>query len=109
MLFMSTPIDNFQLLTKKLFYVIYWKTKALKFWQLVCLPTEQHQINKEPMEHLKFLIKINNIVGYILIATIVLSPIGFIQVLLGYLVMLVMEEKNNRRIKKRSWNEQTLL
>lgn len=38
------------------------------------------------MEHIKFIVKVNNIVGYILIATIVLSPIGFIQVLLGCLV-----------------------
>ena len=44
-------------------------------------------------EHLKFLIKINNVVGYILIATIILSPIGFIQVLLGYLVLLQVDEK----------------
>jgi len=43
------------------------------------------------MEHLKLLVKINNVVGYFLIATIVLSPIGFIQVLLGQLVLLVME------------------
>jgi len=47
------------------------------------------------MEHLKFLIKINNVVGYVLIATIILSPIGFMQVLLGNLVLLVMEGKNN--------------
>jgi len=49
------------------------------------------------MEHLKFLVKVNNAVGYFLIATIVLSPIGFIQVLLGHLVLLVlkgMEEKS---------------
>jgi len=42
------------------------------------------------MEHLKLLVKINNAIGYILIATIILSPIGFIQVLLGNLVMMVM-------------------
>jgi hypothetical protein len=43
------------------------------------------------LEHLKFLIKVNNIIGYVLIATIILSPIGFIQVLLGYLVLLQVE------------------
>jgi len=52
------------------------------------------------MEHLKFLIKINNVVGYVLIATIVLSPIGFIQILLGYLVLLVLENGNHRFSKK---------
>ncbi|MCB0264068.1 MAG: hypothetical protein KDH98_13025 [Calditrichaeota bacterium] len=51
-------------------------------------------------EHLKFLIKINNVVGYILIATIILSPIGFIQVLLGYLVLLQVEggEEKYRKV-----------
>ena len=52
------------------------------------------------MEHLKFLVKVNNAVGYVLIATIVLSPIGFIQVLLGYLVLLVMEGRDGRILKK---------
>ncbi len=51
------------------------------------------------MEHLKFLIKINNVVGYVLIATVVLSPIGFIQVLLGYLVRFIVEERNSRKKK----------
>ena len=53
------------------------------------------------MEHIKLLVKINNAVGYLLIATIVLSPIGFIQVLLGHLVLLAMkgvEEKKNKYI-----------
>lgn len=45
------------------------------------------------MEHIKFLIKVNNFVGYVLIATIVLCPIGFIQVLLGYLVEMKIGEK----------------
>jgi len=49
-----------------------------------------NQIN--PMEHIKFLIKINNVIGYILIATIVLSPIGFIQLLLGNLLTILLEE-----------------
>ncbi len=44
------------------------------------------------MEHLKFIIKINNIIGYILIATIVLSPLGFIQILLGHLVEMNIEQ-----------------
>lgn len=44
------------------------------------------------MKHLKFLVKINNVIGYVLIATIVLSPIGFIQVLLGHLILLMMNE-----------------
>lgn len=48
------------------------------------------------MEHLKFLIKLNNILGYILIATIVLSPVGFIQVLLGYLVLMKIGEFTGR-------------
>lgn len=48
------------------------------------------------MEYLKLLIRINNIVGYILIATIVLCPIGFIQVLLGYLVLMELEEREER-------------
>ena len=56
-------------------------------------------VNEELMDHLKFLIKINNVVGYVLIATVVLSPIGFIQVLLGYLVRLMVEEKNSRKQK----------
>ncbi len=46
------------------------------------------------MEHIKFLIKINNIVGYALIATVILSPIGFIQVLLGHLLSLEIERGN---------------
>lgn len=45
------------------------------------------------MEHVKLVAKINNVVGYILIATIVLSPIGFIQVMLGYLVLLKLREQ----------------
>ena len=45
------------------------------------------------MDYIKFLVKISNVVGYILIATIVLSPIGFIQILLGYLVLLNIENK----------------
>jgi len=49
------------------------------------------------MEHLKFLIKINNALGYVLIATIVLSPIGFIQVILGHLTMLVLEEREKQK------------
>ena len=52
------------------------------------------------VEHLKFLIKINNVVGYVLIATVILSPIGFIQVLLGNLVLLVMEEKEEKKRKR---------
>jgi len=52
------------------------------------------------MEHLKLIIKINNAVGYFLIATIVLSPIGFIQVLLGYLVLLVLEERERPRFDR---------
>ncbi len=44
------------------------------------------------MEHIRQIIKINNIVGYILIATIILSPIGFIQVLLGCLLTIKIEE-----------------
>jgi len=48
------------------------------------------------MEHLKFLVKVNNVVGYLLIASVVLSPIGFIQVLVGHLVLMVVQgrEKN---------------
>lgn len=49
------------------------------------------------MKHIKFLVKINNVIGYILIATIVLSPIGFIQVLLGQLVLMVIEPENGMR------------
>jgi len=52
------------------------------------------------MEHLKILIKINNVVGYILIATIIFSPIGFIQVLLGNLVLLRIEEKQENNGKE---------
>lgn len=58
------------------------------------------------MEYLKLLVKINNVVGYVLIATIVLSPLGFIQVLLGHLVLLEMgqigrdDEKRNQ-----PWNK----
>ncbi len=48
------------------------------------------------MEYLKLLIRINNVVGYILIATIVLCPIGFIQVLLGHLLLLEIEEREAR-------------
>jgi len=48
------------------------------------------------MEHIIFLVKINNVVGYLLIATIVLSPIGFIQVLLGHLVLLEIEKLNKK-------------
>jgi len=47
------------------------------------------------MEFIIFIVKISNAVGFILIATIVLSPIGFIQVLLGYLVLLEIERKGN--------------
>ncbi len=43
------------------------------------------------MEHIKLLVKINNIMGYMLIATIILSPIGFIQVLVGHLVIHVLD------------------
>jgi len=53
----------------------------------------------KPMEFIKFIVKISNVVGYILIATIVLSPIGFIQVLLGYLVLLEMEGKEDKNRK----------
>ncbi len=45
------------------------------------------------MEYLRLLVKINNIVGYVLIATIILCPIGFIQVLLGHLLLIEMGEK----------------
>lgn len=45
------------------------------------------------MSHIKFLVKISNAVGYVLIATIVLSPIGFIQVLLGHLLLLEIEKR----------------
>lgn len=48
------------------------------------------------MEYLKLLIHINNIVGYVLIATIVLCPIGFIQVLLGHLLLMKMEEREKQ-------------
>lgn len=48
------------------------------------------------MEHLKFLIKLNNILGYILIATVILSPVGFIQVLLGYLVLMKLDQASGR-------------
>jgi hypothetical protein len=57
----------------------------------------------ESMEHLKLLIKVNNAVGYVLIATIILSPIGFIQVLLGHLVMLMLEERNSHTAKREGW------
>ncbi|MCB0259470.1 MAG: hypothetical protein KDI38_17560 [Calditrichaeota bacterium] len=51
------------------------------------------------MDHLTMLIKINNIVGYILLATIVLSPIGFIQLLLGHLLLIELErEKKESRL-----------
>ncbi len=46
------------------------------------------------MEHLKLLVKLNNFIGYVLIATIVLSPIGFIQVILGHLVNMILEREN---------------
>jgi len=46
------------------------------------------------MNHIRFLIKINNIVGYFLIATIVLSPIGFIQVLLGHILAIEIEKRS---------------
>ncbi len=48
---------------------------------------------KNAMDHIKFLVKVNNVVGYILIISIVLSPIGFIQVLLGYLVLIALDKK----------------
>jgi len=50
-------------------------------------------IKSKNMEYLRLLVKINNIVGYVLIATIILCPIGFIQVLLGHLVLIEMGEK----------------
>lgn len=53
------------------------------------------------MEYLKFLVKVNNVVGYILIASIILSPIGFIQVLLGHLVLLELREGDS--IRKRNF------
>lgn len=44
------------------------------------------------MEYLKFLVKVNNVVGYVLIASIILSPIGFIQVMLGQIVLLMIND-----------------
>lgn len=51
------------------------------------------------MEYLKFLVKINNVLGYILIATIILSPIGLIQVLLGNLIIFILDDG---RIKQKN-------
>ena len=72
---------------------------------MICLYTIWIQADVSYMEHLKFLIKVNNAVGYVLIATIVLSPIGFIQVLLGNLVMMVMEGDYNRKSKSTMRNK----
>ena len=72
---------------------------------MICLYTIWIQADVSFMEHLKFLIKVNNAVGYVLIATIVLSPIGFIQVLLGNLVMMVMEGDYNRKSKSTMRNK----
>ncbi len=52
------------------------------------------------MDYIRFLVKISNIVGYTLIATIVLSPIGFIEVLLGYLVLMELENAKDIQIFK---------
>jgi len=48
------------------------------------------------MEHLKFLVKVNNVVGYLLIASVILSPIGFIQVLVGHIVLLIIQGREER-------------
>jgi len=55
------------------------------------------------MEHIKLLIKVNNAVGYLLIATIILSPIGFIQVLLGHLLMLLLEDRDRQPMRRQGW------
>ncbi len=50
------------------------------------------------LEKIKFLLKINNVIGFILIATIILSPVGFIQILLGYLVSFEIERRESGRM-----------
>ncbi len=51
------------------------------------------------MEHIKFLVKVNNVMGYLLIASIVFSPIGFIQVLLGHLVLMMLQGNAGKKEK----------
>lgn len=54
------------------------------------------------MEYLKLLVKINNVVGYILIATIVLAPIGLIQVLLGHLLLIELKKNGSLKFNNHS-------
>ena len=73
------------------------KTNKYKTGMLIVIRILAYE-ERFQMEYIKFSFKINNVVGYILIATIVLSPIGFIQVLVGYLVLL--ELKGTEKKKK---------